>query len=149
MFFGEASINLDAKGRMAIPTRFREPVKAACDDQLMLTYNAFENHSLWLYPLPEWEKVKQQVMGMSTFDPAHRQLQRRLIGSAAPVEPDGSGRILLPVALRQVSNLERRVVMMGLGNKFEIWNEDVLNRARHEHPLSDVEPSGEMRELVL
>ena len=149
MFFGETAINLDAKGRMAIPARYREDVAEACADKLVLTYNAFENNSLWMYPLPEWQRVQEQVMGLSTFDPSHRMLQRRLIGSAAHVQPDGSGRLLLPATLRQVANLERGVVLMGLGNKFEIWNEDILNRTRHEHPLSEAEPSQEMVRLVL
>ena len=62
-------------------------------------------------------------MGLSSFDPSHRALQRRLVGSAAEIEPDGSGRLLLPITLRQVAGLDKRVVLMGMGAKFEIWNE--------------------------
>ena len=86
-------------------------------------------------------------MGLSSFDQGHRALQRRLVGSAAEVEPDGSGRLLLPVTLRQVAGLEKRVTLMGMGSKFEIWNEEVLNRNRFEQPLG--EPTEEMVKLVI
>ncbi len=147
MFFGETAINLDAKGRLAIPTRYREQIASECDDRLVVTYNAFDNDSLWLYPQPVWEQVRDQVMALSSFDPGHRALQRRLVGSAGPVEPDANGRILLPSSLRQVAGLEKKVTLMGLGSKFEIWNEEVLNRTRFEQPLT--EPTEEISKLVI
>jgi len=147
VFFGENSINLDAKGRLAIPTRFREMVAEQCSDELVLTYNAFDNDSLWLYPQSEWEQVRDQVMGLSTFNADHRTLQRRLVGSAQLVNPDASGRIQLPQTLRQVAGLEKRVVLMGLGKKFEIWNEEVLNRTRFEQPMQ--EPTEEISKLII
>jgi MraZ protein len=147
MFFGETAINLDAKGRMAIPARYREQITAECSNQMVLTYNAFDNDSLWLYPRQVWEQVRDQVMGLSSFDAGHRALQRRLVWSAAEVEPDGSGRLLLPVTLRQVAGLEKRISLMGMGSKFEIWNEDALSRSRFEQPLG--EPTEEIVKLVI
>ena len=147
MFYGECAISLDAKGRMAIPARFREQIAETCGDRLVLTYNAFDNDSLWLYPQAKWEHVRDQVMGLSSFDPRHRLLQRRLVGSAAEVGPDAAGRIQLPQALRQVAGLEKRIVLMGLGSKFEVWNEEVLNRTRFEQPLT--EPTEEISKLVI
>lgn len=147
MFFGETAISLDAKGRLAIPTRYRDAIAEECSDQLVLTYNAFDNDSLWLYPRPVWEQVKDQVMGLSSFNPAHRALQRRLVGSAAEVAPDGASRIQLPQTLRQVAGFEKRVTFMGMGARFEIWNEEALNRTRFEQPLA--EPSEEIVGLVL
>lgn len=150
MFFGETAINLDAKGRMAIPTRYREDLEASCGNRLVLTYSAFDSGCLWLYPEPEWERVREQVMGLSTFNPSHRSLQRRLVGSATALEPDGNGRLLLPQTLRQVAGLERRAVMMGMGARFEIWNETVLNQKRAEEEQAMAEQaSAEMAELVL
>ena len=89
-------------------------------------------------------------MQLSTWDPGHRSLQRRLVGSATPVEPDGSGRILLPQALRQVAGLEKRVVLLGMGGRFELWNETVLHskRAEEDGSLSE-RASEEMAGLVL
>jgi MraZ protein len=150
MFFGETSINLDSKGRMALPTRYRDAVEEASGNRLVLTYSAFDAGCLWLYPEPEWERVRDQVMRLSTFNTSHRSLQRRLVGSATQLEPDGSGRLLLPPTLRQVTGLEKRAVLMGMGARFEIWNENVLNQRRAEEERAMQEqPSAEMAELVL
>lgn len=150
MFFGETAINLDAKGRFAIPTRYRELIDEHCAGQMVLTYSAFDSGALWLYPHKDWQRVRNEVMALSTFNPSHRGLQRRLVGSATPVEPDGSGRILLPQTLRQVAGLEKRIVFLGMGSRFEIWNENVLNqkRAEEERTLSEA-ASDEMAALVL
>jgi len=150
VFFGETAINLDAKGRMAIPTRYRDDLAAACSNRLVLTYSAFDSGCLWLYPETEWDRVREQVMGLSTFNASHRSLQRRLVGSATQIEPDTNGRVLLPQTLRQVAGLEKRVVMMGMGQRFEIWNENVLNQRRVEEEREMQEQaSAEMARLVL
>lgn len=135
---------------MALPTRYRGQIAEECGSQLVLTYSAFDSGALWLYPFAEWERVRDEVMGLSTFDPSHRSLQRRLVGSASPVEPDASFRILLPQTQRQVAGLEKRVVFLGMGSRFEIWNETVLNqkRAEEERYLNE-QASPEMASLVL
>jgi len=150
MFFGETAINLDAKGRLAVPSRYRDAIQDQCQGRMVLTYSAFDSGALWLYPDGEWQRVRDEVTGLSTFNPGHRSLQRRLVGSATPVEPDGNGRIQLPLTLRQVTGLEKRVVMMGMGNRFEIWNEAILNqkRAEEERGLGEA-VSEEMARLVL
>jgi MraZ protein len=150
VYFGETAINLDAKGRLAIPIRYRDTIQEQCGGRLVLTYSAFDAGALWLYPESQWERVRDEVTGLSTFNPGHRSLQRRLVGSATPVEPDGSGRIQLPLTLRQVAGLEKRVVMMGMGERFEIWNEAILNQKRSEEERSLNElVSEEMSRLVL
>ena len=150
MFFGETAINLDVKGRMALPTRYRQGIEEACGNRLVLTYSAFDAGCLWLYPEPEWQRVRDEVMSLSTFNPSHRSLQRRLVGSATLLEPDGSSRLLLPQTLRQVAGLEKRVVLMGMGARFEIWNENVLTQRRVEEERSMQEQaSAEMAQLVL
>lgn len=150
MYFGETAINLDAKGRLAIPSRYRDSIQQQCSGRMVLTYSAFDSGALWLYPEPEWERVRDEVTGLSTFNPGHRSLQRKLVGSATQLEPDGSGRIQLPLTLRQVAGLEKRVVMMGMGSRFEIWNEAILNQKRAEEERSvNVAASDEMARLVL
>ena len=150
MFFGETAINLDAKGRLAIPMRFRDSIQETCGGRLVLTYSAFDSGALYLYPEQEWERVRDDVMRLSTVNPAHRSLQRRLVGSASAVEPDGNGRIQLPQTLRQVTGLEKKVVLLGMGDRFEIWNETVLNQKRIEEERSlDEAASEEMVRLVL
>jgi MraZ protein len=89
-------------------------------------------------------------MKLSTFDRGHRSLQRKLVGSASMVEPDANGRIQLPLTLRQVAGLEKKVVLLGMGSRFEIWNENVLNQKRLEEERSLEEAaSEEMTRLVL
>ena len=150
MFFGETAINLDAKGRLAIPMRYRESIQEQSGGQLVLTYSAFDSGALYLYPEKEWERVRDDITGLSTFNPGHRSLQRKLVGSASTVEPDGNGRIQLPQTLRQVAGLEKKVVLLGMGTRFEIWNETVLNQKRVEEERSlDEAASEEMTRLVL
>jgi len=150
VFFGETAINLDAKGRLAIPIRYREAIQELCDGRLVLTYSAFDSGALYVYPEQEWERVRDEVTGLSTFNPGHRSLQRRLVGSASAVEPDGNGRIQLPQTLRQVAGLEKKVVLLGMGDRFEIWNENILNQKRIEEERSlDEAASEEMVRLVL
>ncbi len=150
MFFGETAINLDAKGRLAVPVRYRDAIAEACENRLVLTYSAFDSGALWLYPEAAWEKVRDEIMDLPSFDASHRSLQRRLVGSATAVEPDGSGRILLPPSLRQVTGLEKRVVLLGMGRRFEIWNENTLNQKRAEEEAHLHErASEEMSRLVL
>ena len=150
MYFGETAINLDAKGRLAIPMRYRDSIQDACGGALVLTYSAFDHGALYLYPQEKWEEVRDKVMELSTFDPKHRSLQRKLVGSASAVEPDASGRIQLPQTLRQVAGLEKKVVLLGMGSRFEIWNENVLNAKRLEEDGRADEPaSEEMTRLVI
>ncbi len=149
MYFGETAINLDAKGRLAIPMRYRETIQDECSGRMVLTYSAFDSGALYLYPEREWERVRDEVTGLSTFDPGHRSLQRKLVGSASAVEPDGNGRIQLPQTLRQVAGLDKRVVLLGMGNRFEIWDETILNQKREEERSIDETASEEMTRLVL
>ncbi len=117
---------------------------------MVLTYSAFDSGSLWLQSKQTWERVRDEVMALPSFNASHRSLQRRLVGSATAVEPDGNGRILLPPSLRQVAGLEKRVILLGMGNRFEIWDEDRLNAQRAEEVEHlDEQASAEMARLVL
>ena len=150
MFFGETAINLDAKGRLAVPVRYRDALMEQCDNRMVLTYSAFDSGSLWLQPEKTWERVRDDVLALPNFNASHRSLQRRLVGSATVVEPDASSRILLPPSLRQVAGLEKRVVLLGMGGRFEIWNENTLNVKRAEEEANlDEQASAEMARLVL
>ena len=137
---------------MAVPMRYREAIQALCGGQLVLTYSAFDSGALYLYPEQEWQRVRDEVMGLSTFNPGHRSLQRKLVGSASTIEPDGNGRIQLPQTLRQVTGLDKRVVLLGMGSRFEIWDEAVLNQKRKEEEEErslDEGASEEMTRLIL
>ncbi|MCB1601414.1 MAG: division/cell wall cluster transcriptional repressor MraZ [Lysobacterales bacterium] len=146
MFYGESTVAIDDKGRLAIPTAYREQLSALCACRLVITYNPFERECLWLFPLPEWERTRDQVMQLSSFNAAHRDLQRKLVGAAAQVELDGNGRILLPQTARQVAALQKHGILLGIGAKFELWSE-TAQRARLELPIDEKDISDDMRQL--
>lgn len=123
MLTGSHSINMDAKGRMAIPTRIRESLNASCDGRLMLTAHAQERCVL-LYPEPQWREKLPTIQALPMLDPLARQIQRRWIGYATPVEMDGNGRILVPPTLRSFGYLDKKLMLVGLGDKMELWNEE-------------------------
>ncbi len=120
MFRGATPIALDGKGRLAIPTKYRDLLMQRCEGRLVLTLDP--SACLLLYPFPEWEPIEQKLNALPSFDPVSRQMQRLLVGSATDLDMDGAGRILLPSLLRDRAHIERDVVLLGQGNKFEIWN---------------------------
>ena len=149
MFFGETTINLDAKGRLAVPMRYRDALEEQCGNRMVLTYSAFDSGSLWLQSETTWERMRKDVMALPSFNSRHRNLQRRLVGAATVVELDGSGRILLPPSLRQRAGLEKHVILLGMDSRFEIWNEKTLNDTRAEDEANrDEQASTEIESLV-
>lgn len=120
MFRGPTPIALDGKGRLAIPTKYRDMLMQRCGGHVVVTLDP--SGCLLLYPFPEWEPIEQKLNALPSFDPLSRQMQRLLVGSATDLEMDSAGRILLPTLLRERARLERDVVMIGQGSKFEIWN---------------------------
>ncbi len=123
MFQGESAVTLDDKGRVAIPTAHRETVAAACANRLVITYNPFEHGCLWVFPQAEWESLRDEVNALSKAKTVHRNLQMKLVGAAAQVEPDGNGRIQLPASQRSAAGIEKKAVLLGMGNKLELWSE--------------------------
>ncbi|MDH3376882.1 MAG: division/cell wall cluster transcriptional repressor MraZ [Gammaproteobacteria bacterium] len=134
MFRGVSALNLDAKGRLAIPTKYRDPLLNQCDGRLVVTVNHSER-CLWMYPLQEWDELEKKVVALPSLDAAAQRLKRILIGHASDCELDRNGRVLLSGPLREFADLEKRVVLIGQGNKFEIWN-DLLWAARRDEWLS-------------
>ncbi len=130
MFRGVNHVTLDAKGRLAIPTRFRQQLADCCNGHVVVTVD--RDHCLLLYPLPDWEEIERKLVRLPSLNPQARRLQRLLIGHATELDIDGNGRVLLPQPLRDFAELEKHIVMIGQGNKFELWNEDTWNQRRDE-----------------
>jgi len=122
MFRGINGINIDAKGRIVMPTRYRERLQLDSRNAVVLTIDT-EERCLLLYPLPAWEEIERKLASLPSFNPAARRIQRLLIGHATDVEMDGQGRLLLPPLLRDYAGLKKRVVLVGQGKKFELWDE--------------------------
>jgi MraZ protein len=130
MFRGVNQLNLDSKGRLAVPTRYREVLARLCNNQMVVTVD--RDNCLLLYPLPEWEEIEQKLVKLPSFNKQARRLQRLLVGHATECELDGAGRILLPPPLREFASLQKEVVLIGQGNKFEIWDAQTWNLRRTE-----------------
>lgn len=128
MFRGATQITLDAKGRLAIPSRYRERLVTRCGGQLICTVD--QDHCLLLYPLPDWEEIERKLMRLSSFNPDTRRLQRLMVGYASELELDGHGRVLVPRELRDFAGLGRQAMLVGQGNKFELWDEQRWNERR-------------------
>lgn len=121
MFRGVTHVAIDNKGRLAIPAKHREALTA--DGSASLVMTADPSHCLLLYTAANWEPIQARLMALSSFDARTRALQRLIVGHADDVELDGAGRILVPPALRQFASLDKRSVLVGQGNKFEVWDE--------------------------
>jgi MraZ protein len=130
VFRGVTNLNLDAKGRMAMPSRYRDRLLESCEGRLVLTVD--RDGCLLVYPQPEWERIEQALMSRPNMDRQVRRLQRLLVGHATECELDGQGRILLPTPLREFASLDKRAVLVGQGNKFELWDEDTWVRRRED-----------------
>ena len=123
MFRGVQHINMDAKGRLAVPARQREGLLEQCDGRVVITIDT-QSTCLTLYPLPEWERIEAEIQALPALNPAVKRFQRLMLGYAADIELDGNGRVLMPQSLREYAHLEKKVVLVGQGKKLELWAED-------------------------
>jgi len=129
-FRGINNISVDAKGRMAMPARYRERLLESCGGRLVVTVD--RDHCLLVYPLPEWEIIEAKLNALPSFNKQARLLQRLLIGYATELDMDAQGRILLPNILREFAGLKKKAVLIGQGKKLEIWDEDTWNESQEE-----------------
>jgi MraZ protein len=122
MYRGISSVNLDAKGRFAVPTKYRDSLGKA-GGTLVVTIDT-EEHCLLLYTIEVWEGIEEKIQALPSFNQATRRIQRLLIGHATEVDMDAQGRILLSPILREHAKMLKDVVLVGQGKKFEIWSKE-------------------------
>ncbi len=130
MFRGANKLTLDSKGRMVIPTRYRDRLQERCGGRLVITVD--KDQCLLIYPLPDWEEIERKLMALPSFDPQARRLQRLMVGHATDMELDAHGRLLLPPNLREFGLLTRDAMLIGQGHRFELWDEARWNERRDE-----------------
>ena len=124
-------MSLDAKGRIVLPARYRDRLLEICQSQLVVTIDT-DQPCLLIYPLPEWELIEEKIEALPSFNPTTRRIQRLLIGHATEIEVDGNGRMLLSAPLRDYAQLGKKVVLIGQGKKFELWDEVVWTERMQE-----------------
>ncbi len=122
MFRGATSLNLDAKGRLAVPSRHRDALFAESAGRIVLT--AHPHRCLLLYPQPAWEPIQAKIMSLSSFDRQSSAMQRLLVGYAEDVDLDSAGRMLVSPALREFAGLDKQAMLVGQGSHFEVWSMD-------------------------
>lgn len=149
MFRGANLVTIDAKGRLAVPVKYRQKLSA---DMVVVTID-IESKCLLLYPLTEWLLVEAKIDELPSFNPITRKIKRLLIGHAVELELDGQGRILLSKNLRDYAGLNKKSMLIGQGKKLEIWCQDIwqsnCNAWQDEGVLQDKELPVELQELVL
>ena len=129
MFRGINVVNIDPKGRFAVPTKYRHVLMEESKGLMVMTIDTDEA-CLLLYPVGRWEEIEQKIQGLPSFDPAARRIQRLLIGHATEVEMDGQGRLLLPSLLREHAHLDKHLILIGQGHRFELWSQDNWDKKR-------------------
>ena len=129
MFRGVNVVNVDVKGRLAIPTRYRGQLQSDTGFDLIATIDPVAS-CLLLYPFAEWAKIEEKMTKLSGFNPATRSMQRLLLGHATELDMDAQGRILLPSLLREHGVLNRSAALIGQGHKFEIWDDAEWRKQR-------------------
>jgi MraZ protein len=144
VFRGVNTINLDVKGRMAMPVRYREQLTAHCAGRLVATIDT-NARCLLLYPIQDWEEIQHKIESLPSFNATSRRIQRLLIGHATDLELDSSGRILLPQSLRDYAGLQKQLALIGQGKKLEIWDLAAWTEQR-ELWLSETDAEGELPE---
>jgi len=145
-FHGAAVITLDAKGRVAIPTRHRA---ALLHSGKALVLTAHPDGCVLIYPAADWEPVRAKVAGFPSFDPKASWWKRLLLGFEEHIVPDASGRILLPPALRLHAKLERDAMMVGPGHYFELWDAAVWASKRDQALATAGAPPAGMEDFSL
>ena len=151
VFRGNNEINTDDKGRIAMPSRYRDALLKVCSGHLIVTID-LQDKCLLIYPLAEWERIEAEIATLPTFNSTTRKLQRLLIGHAKEVDVDSSGRILIPTELRNYAQLEKKVVLIGQRHRFEIWSEGNWNQGRENwlaDTSGDLDVPEEMRSISL
>jgi MraZ protein len=131
LFRGVNALSLDAKGRMAMPARYRERVMERAAGNLVITIDTGDK-CLWIYPLPEWEAIQAKLDALPAFNANATKLRRLLMGYATDTEMDSTGRILVAPELRKYAGLGHKVVLVGQGKKFELWDEELWNTRRDQ-----------------
>jgi len=146
-FRGRSEHTLDGKGRLNVPSRFREVLLREYDDRLLITPPW--RTCLRIYPLQEWEKMEATLLSKEKKDPQFQKMIRYLIGGSEECQIDKNGRIILPMHLRNQLDLKKDVVMMGMGSFFEIWDKDIWQAESSITPQDFNEFDSTLHELGL
>ena len=129
MFRGIHKVTVDSKGRFAVPTKIRDLLNKEQVVDLVLTLNPWDR-ALWVYPLLEWERIEEVLSSLSDFDKQTRRTKQIMRGYASDCTLDPQGRILLSQEIRTLTGITKESVLLGQGNKLELWDSAVWSEER-------------------
>jgi MraZ protein len=142
-FTSEYDCKLDAKGRLALPSKVRAALPDNASEELVMR-RGFEP-CLVLYPMLEYKKIYSRVRSLNEFNEEYRMFQRSFFRGNVDVELDGAGRINIPKRMMEFASLEKEVILVGLGNRIEIWNPDLYE----QYLIQDASEYSKMAEKFL
>ena len=142
-FSGEYECKIDAKGRIVLPAKIKAKLPELHTNELVVK-RGFEP-CLVVYPMLEWKKVFSKVSGLSEFNKEYRAFQRSFLRGATEVDMDGNGRVLLPKTMTRFAKIEKEVIVVGTGNRIEVWDPESYD----EYLIKDEEEFSELAEKFL
>ena len=126
MFKGISNLSIDVKGRASMPQRYREDF--CTEEKCKLVITADKDKCLLIYTLPKWTVIEKKLANLPSYNKEARFIQRLLIGHATESEIDSQGRFLIPTPLREYAAVQKKIILLGQGNKFELWAESAWNK---------------------
>ncbi len=143
MFRGRYDAVIDDKGRVSVPSRFRDALATSVDEKLILT--TFDG-CLWGYPTQEWIKIEERVAALPQFKSSVKALQRVFVSGAMECPIDKQGRIIIPPNLRDYAGLKKEIIFVGMTKKIEIWAKEQWVKTFND-ALKEVDGSEELADL--
>ena len=125
-FIGEYNYSLDSKGRINIPAKFRQSLSK--DNKNTFVATRGQDPCIWIYPMREWKKIEDELRKLSSISGVHRTFIRQIARSATPSTCDKQGRIIISPSLLSYAHLNKETLIVGMINKIEIWNPDILEK---------------------
>jgi MraZ protein len=135
-FIGEFSYSLDSKGRLNIPSKFRQSLSKDNKNTFVIARGL--DKCIWVYPLIEWKQIEKNLRDLSSLSITHRRFIRNTARYASPSTYDKQGRIMINPSLIEFASLDKEVLIIGMINKMEIWSPDILDSM--EKKESEINP---------
>lgn len=139
MFRGIHQITLDAKGRLSIPAKLRVIFEEKSEGKMVMTADL--DHNLMIYTMAEWQEVEEKLSKLPSLDKRSRQIKHLFMGYASELELDSTGRVLIPTPLRDYARLDKKVTLIGMINKLELWD-SALWDAKRESDVAELLAEG-------
>ncbi len=146
-FIGEYRYSLDSKGRINIPAKFRQSLSEDNDNTFIATRG--QDPCIWIYPIKEWKKIEDELRKLSSISGIHRTFIRQIARSATPSTCDKQGRIIISPSLLSYAHLNKETLILGMINKIEIWNPDILEKVDKNNINDDPNEFNSLAEKIV